>query len=46
MLSPRTVQDVDVEFVMPKTSNQVVLQIGTVRRETGEIPLDLSAWAR
>jgi hypothetical protein len=46
MLSPRTVQDVDVEFVMPKTSNQVVLQVGAVRRETGEIPLDLNAWTR
>ena len=46
MLSPRTVQDVDVEFVIPKTLNQVVLQVGAVRRETGEIPLDLSAWAR
>jgi TIR domain len=45
-LSPQTAQDFDVEFVIPRMATQLVLQVGDVRGETGEIPIDLNAWLR
>ena len=35
-----------VKSVHEAPYNISVLQVGAVRRETGEIPLDLSAWTR
>jgi hypothetical protein len=45
-LPPQTGQDFDVEFVIPKTATQVSLQVGDVKGETSEIPIDLKAALR
>jgi len=41
-LRPQTSQDFEVEFVIPKTATQIALQVGIVRGQTGDIPIDLS----
>jgi len=42
-VSPYAAMDAKVEFVIPESISQVMLQVGQVGRETNMIPLDLSA---
>jgi serine/threonine protein kinase len=43
VVSPYAAMDAQVEFVIPESVSQAMLQVGQVGRETNVIPLDLSA---
>jgi hypothetical protein len=46
LLPPQTAKDFDLEFVIPKAATQVSLQVGDVKGQTGEIPIDLKNKSR